>query len=120
MKNQNTSKSALRTGVNRKWLVIPSLLLAAAALIMPSLTSLAQQASVSSVPFDTVVTGPELPTPEAPGDCPEINWPLRLTGTSHFVVLDTVRKGLRQLTVHNVVRGIVTDALGNTFVLSLT
>ncbi|SRR6266496_2178967 len=118
MKNQNINESVLRTGVNRKRLVIPSLLLAAAALITTSLTSFAQQAGVFTAPFDNVVTGPELPTPGAPGDCPEINWPLHLTGTLQFVVLDTVRHGLHQLAFHQLVKGIATDALGNTFVFS--
>ena len=113
MKNHNVNKSVLLTGANRKWLVIPSLLIAATALIMTILPSFAQQASLFRVPFDEIV-GPS----GGPGTCPQVNWPLHLLGVSHMVVHDTVANGIHHLTVEHGVQGGATDAAGNTFVFA--
>jgi hypothetical protein len=54
----------------------------------------------------------------SPDACPEINWPLQLTGTSQLTVVDSTRKGVHQIMVHAVVHGIAQDGAGNTFVFS--
>jgi len=102
-----------KVGVRRKSSVVLSLLLGAATLVLSTLTSSAG-ATEFKVPFD--VTVPELiPGFRDLGDCPEINYPLHLTGDSHLVIQDKVIKGVHHLTIHNGVHGIATDALGNTF-----
>ena len=109
MNNTNIHK----VGVRRKSLAVLSLLLGAATLVLSTLTGSAG-ATEFKVPFD--VTVPELiPGFRGLGDCPEINYPLHLTGDSHLVIQDQVIKGVHQLTIHNGVHGIATDALGNTF-----
>ena len=109
MNNTNIHK----VGVRRKSSVVLSLLLGAATLLQSTLMSFAG-ATEFKVPFD--VTVPELiPGFRGLGDCPEINWPLHLDGVSHLVIQDKVIKGVHQLTIHNGVHGIATDALGNTF-----
>ena len=115
MKNQNINKSVLRTGVNRKWLVFPSLLLAAAALIVTTLTASAEKILQVTVPFDMVVSSGH---PQFGGSCPEIDWPLHLVGVSHFVVHDTVVNGVHHFVVENGVHGGATDAAGNEFVFA--
>ena len=109
MNNTNIHK----VGVRRKSSVVLSLLLGAATLVQSTLTSSAG-ATEFKVPFDVAV--PELiPGFRDLGDCPEINYPLHLTGDSHLVIQDKVIKGVHHLTIHNGVHGIATDALGNTF-----
>ncbi len=115
MKNQNINKSVLRTGVNRKWLVFPSLLLAAAALILTTLTASAEKILQVTVAFDMVVSSGH---PQFGGSCPEIDWPLHLVGVSHFVVHDTVVNGVHHFVVENGVHGGAADAAGNKFVFA--
>ena len=115
MKNQNINKSVLRTGVNRKWLVFPSILLAAAALIVTTLTASAEKILQVTVPFDMVVSSGH---PQFGGSCPEIDWPLHLVGVSHFVVHDTVVNGVHHFVVENGVHGGAADAAGNTYVFA--
>ena len=113
MNNTNIHK----VGVRRKSSVVLSLVLGAATLVQSTLMSFAG-ATEFKVPFD--VTVPELiPGFRGLGECPEINYPLHLTGVSHLVIQDNVIKGGdHELTIQNGVRGIATDALGNTFVFS--
>jgi hypothetical protein len=86
-----------------------------ASLLLNSLTCLAQKTTVTSEPLDLCVEGPNLPSVDDPGECPEINWPLCLTGTSQNVITDTVRKGVHYLAIHNLITGTAIDALGNEF-----
>ena len=109
MNNTNIHK----VGVCRKSSVVLSLLLGAATLVLSTLTSSAG-ATQFTVPFDVTVDVPGL-VAAGYGECPEINYPLHLTGDSHLVIQDKVIKGVHHLTIHNGVHGIATDALGNTF-----
>ena len=109
MNNTNIHKVGLR----RKSSVVFSLLLGSATLVMSTLTSSAG-ATQFTVPFDNIVVVPGL-VAAGYGECPEINYPLHLTGDSHLVIQDKVIKGVHHLTIHNGVHGIATDALGNTF-----
>jgi hypothetical protein len=109
MNNTNIHK----VGVRRKSSVVLSLLLGSATLVLSTLTSSAG-ATQFTVPFDVTVDVPGL-VAGGYGECPEINYPLHLTGDSHLVIQDKVIKGVHQLTIHNGVHGIATDALGNTF-----
>ena len=113
MNNTNIHKA----GVRRKSSVVLSLLLGSATLVQSTLMSFAG-ATQFTVPFDSIVVVPGL-VAGGYGECPEINYPLHLTGVSHLVIQDQVIKGgEHQLTIQNGVRGIATDALGNTFVFS--
>jgi hypothetical protein len=112
MNNTNIHK----VGVCRKSSVVLSLLLGSATLVLSTLTSSAG-ATQFTVPFDSIVDVPGL-VAAGYGECPEINYPLHLTGDSHLVIKDNVIKGVHQLTIQNGVNGIATDALGNTFVFS--
>ena len=109
MNNTNIHK----VGVCRKSSVVLSLLLGAATLVQSTLMSFAG-ATEFKVPFDVTVDVPGL-VAAGYGECPEINYPLHLTGDSHLVIQDKVIKGVHHLTIHNGVHGIATDALGNTF-----
>ena len=115
MKNQNINKSVLRTGVNRKWLVLPPLLLTAAALIVTTLTASAEKIVQITVPFDMVVSSGHQ---QFGGSCPEIDWPLHLVGVAHFVVHDTVLNGVHHFGLENGVHGGAIDAAGNTYVFA--
>ena len=109
MNNTNIHK----VGARRKSSVVLSLLLGSATLVLSTLTSFAG-ANQFTVPFDSTVDVPGL-VAAGYGECPEINYPLHLTGDSHLVIQDKVIKGVHHLTIHNGVHGIATDALGNTF-----
>ena len=116
MENSNIKKSGLFTGTNRRELVVHSFALLLGALLLNSPTCLAQTTTVTrDEEFDTCVPGPNLPSVAEPGDCPEINWPLDLTGTSQNVLTDTVRKGVHYQAIHNLITGSATDAAGNEF-----
>ena len=105
-----------KVGVRRKSSVVLSLLLGSATLVQSTLMSFAG-ATEFKVPFDVTVDVPGL-VAAGYGECPEINYPLHLTGDSHLVIKDNVIKGVHELTIQNGVNGIATDALGNTFVFS--
>ena len=109
MNNTNIHK----VGVRRKSSAVLSLLLGSATLVLSTLTGFAG-ATQFIVPFDSIVDVPGL-VALGYGECPEINYPLHLTGDSHLVIQDKVIKGVHHLTIHNGVHGIATDALGNTF-----
>src|SRR6185436_7440564 len=109
MNNTNIHK----VGVCRKSSVVLSLLLGSATLVLSPLTSSAG-ATQFTLPFDVTVPVPGL-VAAGYGECPEINYPLHLTGDSHLVIQDKVIKGVHRLTIHNGVHGIATAALGNTF-----
>lgn len=113
MNNTNIDKVAVR----QKSSVVLSLLIGSATLVLSTLTSSAG-ANQFIVPFDVTVDVPGL-VAAGLGECPEINYPLHLTGESHLVVQDRAIKGAdHYLSIQNGVRGIATDALGNTFVFS--
>jgi hypothetical protein len=116
MENSNIKKSGLFTGTNRRKLVVNSFALLLGALLLNSSTCLAQTTTVTrDEEFETCALGPNLPSVADPDDCPEINWPLCLKGTSQNVVTDTVRKGVHYQTIHNLITGSATDAAGNEF-----
>lgn len=109
-----TSASVLR-GLSTAMKLTTLAALFTVSLLLQSLTCSAQKTTVTKDPLDVTVDGPELPDVNNPGECPEINWPLHLVGTSKNVITDTVRKGVHYLAIHNVVTGTATDAEGNEF-----
>jgi hypothetical protein len=115
MENSNIKKSGLFTGTNRRKLVVHSFALLLGALLLNSPTCLAQTTTVTREPFETCVAGPNLPSVAEPGECPEINWPLCMNGTSQNVITDTVRKGVHYQAIHNLITGTAIDGLGNEF-----
>src|SRR5690349_4084499 len=88
----------------------------AAALLAMTLTASAGKVAEATVPFDQVVSTGR--ADELGGSCPEIDWPLHLTGTAHFVVLDTVVSGVHHFVVQNGVHGEASDAAGNSYVFA--
>lgn len=105
MKNETIRTGGLRLSILS--------LFAAAAFVITTLTCSAQKTTVTREAL-SVDVAQETP-PAAPGDCPEINWPLHLEGTSQTVITDTVRKGVHYMLIHHLVTGTATDAEGNTF-----
>src|SRR6478752_2617139 len=103
----NTVTNIHKLGVYGKNSVVLSLLLGASTLGLSPLISFAG-ATQSTVPFDLTVDVPGL-VGGGYGECPEIHYPLHLTGRSHLVFQDRVTKaGDHELTIQNGVRGIAT------------
>jgi len=71
--------------------------------------------TVSRTPLVVDVSGPSLPLVSDPGECPEINWPLHMEGTSQAVVTQSTRDGVTYMLVHVVTKGTATDVAGNEF-----
>jgi hypothetical protein len=94
-------------------LLMVSALFAAALLSGPALAGPSPTVTqTKDVDFDVTVEAANLP------DCSELNFPLRLMGTSQLTVVDSTRKGVHQIMVHAIVHGIAQDGAGNTFVFS--
>jgi hypothetical protein len=112
MKNQIINRKAWVLGLFRGSVISACMLFAAGPLTCA--LNAAQDQTVNrtkTLDYEVTIDGLE-------AGCPEIDWPLTLTGTAQIVVIDSVRKGVHQILMHAIVHGIATDGAGNTFVFS--
>jgi hypothetical protein len=88
---------------------------AAAVLLFTNTNAWADTVLKLKLPFQLLSEQSELGSAQ---DCPDIAWPVQLTGEMRLFVHDDVRDGLHHLLFHEVVQGGAVDANGSQFVFS--
>src|SRR5215471_12516758 len=88
---------------------------AAAVLLFTNANTRADVIVKLKLPFQVVSEHSELGPAQ---DCPDIAWPVQLTGEMHLFVHDDVRDGLHHLLFHEVVQGVAVDANASPSVFS--